>query len=124
MAATALAEKMRAQAKKAIERYGEEVTVTRKNADGTVTTFTAQCRPQALTPTFVHRINNEAMQNLEENDQHDFVFAGDVTILDLDVILQGGYEWDVSSASEQTLAGVIVTWHALSVKRKVVDSGL
>lgn len=119
-----LATTIRLAAKQRIEADGEQITVTRRNADGSTTTLTPYCRPQPLTPTFVHRINEEALTNLDENDQRDFVIPGDVTMKDLDVITWDSHEWIVSTNSEQRLQGVVITNHALSVKKRLVAYGL
>lgn len=117
-----LATRLQTIANTLVQKYGEEVTITRTDPEtGEASSFTARCRPQPLTPAFVHRIREEGGENLDENDQRDFVFAGDVVIRDLDILTWNGYLWQVSTASEQRLAGTNVTMHALSVKIGVVS---
>jgi hypothetical protein len=100
-----------------IEQSGELVIVRRKLSDGTESFFTIFAKSQPLTPTFVHDIEIEDGENVQENDQRDFVCVGKTAVMkDVDHISWGGYLWHVSTSSELMSNGKTVTTHCLCLK--------
>lgn len=111
-----------------IQQSGVLMTIVRysDNPDGGAklrSEHTAWCKSQTLTPTFAHNIKGEpASENINENDQRDFVFAGDADIQDRDLIIHDGHYWEVTTSQEQPHGATDTTVHCLCHKRNKVEA--
>ena len=110
-------ELLQADAATEIMQSGELVLVRRTDDAGTDAYFPMWVKSQPLTPTFVHDVISEKRNNVNENDQRDFVCVGAILMKDLDELSWQGHQWEVSTTSEMTQNGVTCTTHCLCLKR-------
>ena len=100
--------------KRTMQRYGQELTVTRPS-DSTTRSVRFLPQPQkASADTYL----TEGVANVSEANLHDFVCASDSDVKEGDFISYDDAEWRVANTNKNPMAGTAPVLHCFAVRQR------
>lgn len=99
-----------------IRKYGEDVTISRPIGLGEYEEHIERVLYVPLTPTFAHDLQMEGSVNVLENDQSDFIVAGDADITENDEIAYGGCRYRITTVAPSVIQSHPVSLHCLALR--------